>query len=117
MAETKTPPTAYHTAVTMLAQAILLPAEEQVPWVNRVAALAMPTAEDGGEVFWLKMRGKMHDAVRKTMNIAQQLAELFEQAELQNPASLKQLEMFPQARRRDIPYMGDIPGGEEREDT
>lgn len=101
---TNTPATAYHTAVTMLAQAILLPAEEQVPWVNKVARLAAGAVDDTDQAAWLKMRGKMHDAVRKTTIIAQQLAELFEDFELQNPAAVRQLDLF--RTTRDVPFMG-----------
>ena len=106
MTSNETPPTAYHTAVTVLAQAILLPAEEQVPWINRVAQLAAPVGDEGDQKAWLKMRSKMHDAIRKVTGIAQQLAEHFEDFELRNPASVRQLDLFPHSKRRNVPFMG-----------
>ena len=111
MTSNETPSTAFHTAVTVLAQAILLPAEEQVPWVNRVAQLAAPVGDEGDQKAWLKMRSKMHDAIRKVTNIAQQLTEHFEDFELQNPASVRQLDLFPSPIRRNVPFMGDSDGG------
>ena len=107
MPDPMTPATAYHTAVTVLAQAILLPAEEQVPYINRVAQLALPADEDS-EKAWRTMRSKMHDAVRKVTAIAQQLTEHFEDNQLQDPAKIRQLDLFatPDQDGRVIPIMG-----------
>ena len=91
------PPTAYHTAITMLARALLLPAQEQVPFVNQVARLAWNAPDDQQIKQWLALRAKMHGAVRKCSAIAQELAALFEEFELQNPALVEQLELFPMA--------------------
>lgn len=90
--------TSYHTALAMVSQAICLPQEAQIPYVNRVAQLAAPVGDEGDQKAWLDLRKKMHASVRKVMVAVHELAERFEDFDLADPKKVSQLELWPTER-------------------